>query len=218
MTTKSIITLQDTLHCEVQGGSLGPRVHLEGFLLPESRKGTRAMLRIILALIVSSFLFWGTAHGQPKQGTGLEANEYQHVWLYVGVDDAADIGLTEELVQAKAESLLRSAGMTLQVTADPHCEETLGCCVETYRHAFFVEVQFWRNVLYSARGENYWKYVQVYSTASFGTHTKDPEFVIDSLGRRIEKFLNDYSKANASLKPSPLPPLEGGSQDGQTEQ
>jgi hypothetical protein len=31
MTTKPKITLQDTLHCEVQGGSLGPGVNLEGF-------------------------------------------------------------------------------------------------------------------------------------------------------------------------------------------
>ena len=31
MKTETKHTLQDTLHCEVQGGSLGPRVNLEGF-------------------------------------------------------------------------------------------------------------------------------------------------------------------------------------------
>ena len=53
MTTLTENTLQDTLHCEVQGGSLGPRVNLEGFLFghrPERGKAMRDFWEGIRAL------------------------------------------------------------------------------------------------------------------------------------------------------------------------
>jgi hypothetical protein len=160
------------------------------------------MRKTILALIVSSFILVGTAQGQIRQGTGLEANRYG-LPLYVAIkvdDSAAAMGLTQERLQTRTELLLRSIGMLVEVVpwASSH-EETLAINAHVVGKAFFITLEFWRNVFYSVGGKQYLILTPAYSRSIFGTHGKDEQFVIDGLVVEIEKFLDEYTQVNGSL-------------------
>jgi hypothetical protein len=159
------------------------------------------MRKTILALIVSSFLLVGTAQGQIRQGTGLESNRYgMPLYVTIRVDDSAmAMGITQERLERETELLLRSIGMLVRIVpwTSSH-EETLAINVHVVRKAFFITLEFWRNVFYSVRGKQYLILTPAYSRSIFGTHGKDEQFVIDGLVVEIEKFLDEYSKVNAS--------------------
>lgn len=132
--------------------------------------------------------------------TGLECDNPQNLKVVVeGVKTEGErLGVSNELIQAKAENFLRKNGIKpSSETRPPHMLYISVAVLEN--GAFSISVEFTRGVLFPAKGKIYsypvgktWKYVY--------TGSASPEDCLSHLSnlleRLLERFVADYAKAN----------------------
>ena len=116
------------------------------------------------------------------------------MWLAVsidGADDAADIGLTKEAVQAAAESRLRAARLYL-----PKFEPVpyLHARIMVHGPAFHVRLVFNKLLLEPLLGER--TYAATWWNGSLGTHGRDHGYILSSLSQQLDVFIADYLRVN----------------------
>ena len=107
-------------------------------------------------------------------------------------DDTPAIGLTENALQAAAESRLRVARL---YTEDKQKADTaiLFVNVNVFRRAFSVDVQYLKLVT-DAFGATFPAVTR--SIESTGMHGGDAGYIVQTLSQDLDKFLADYLRVN----------------------
>jgi hypothetical protein len=159
------------------------------------------MKTAILILLVVLFSFQVAGAQSQKQEfsvseSGLEAPGYKTVQILIIGNGLDKIGLTEERIRTKCELRLRQANLNPIPKAKLPLHY-LGISVTVADGAFAIQVEFTRPVTFMVNGKEYWTLGTTWERNSAGTHGRDPEYVIQTLDRHLDDFLNDYLKANA---------------------
>lgn len=130
---------------------------------------------------------------------GLENADHKKVGLHISFaiegKDASLFGLTEESIRRKCELRIRQAGL------EPTKKETylnVGVKVKSLGPSwglFAVSLRFYRYVVFGANERTYYRFASTWEDGSVGEGGAD--FIISSLDRFLDGFLNEYLKANA---------------------
>ena len=119
-------------------------------------------------------------------------------------DDAADINLTRETLQAAAESRLRAGRLYREffgpIRTEKQYEEStnlavLSVQVNVVGAAFNINVQYQKRVT-DAFGET--TSTTTWQTSVTGTHGGNAGFIVSGLSERLDKFLAAYLRVNKS--------------------
>ena len=104
--------------------------------------------------------------------------------------DAADIGLTEEEITVAVRSRLRAA----QLYEDYSFHAVLYVNVEVVGHSFSIDFSLvkWARDEFDNEGS-----ARTWAVGSTGTHGKDPSFILSSVSRHTDSFIDEYLRVNA---------------------
>ncbi len=136
------------------------------------------------------------AGAQTWSDSGLETANYKYVAVTVEElpADAGSIGLTEDRIQTRVELRLRLAGLT---PGNRKKQEThLYVNVNVGRNVFSILVQYERKVNFTAGNRQYSSLARTWQSGSAGTHGRDAAYITNALDEVLDKFLNEYLKAN----------------------
>ena len=106
--------------------------------------------------------------------------------------DAADIGLTEEAITIAVRSRLRAARLY-----DVNASRTLLYVnVLVTNHAYGVDLTYhkWFDDMISGGSG----FAMTWSTGSIGTHAENAGFILSSLSRHTDRFVDEYLRVNAA--------------------
>lgn len=107
-----------------------------------------------------------------------------------GLDsDATAIGLTEGAARAAVESRLRSARLY-----DSETNTILYVNIAVLRQAFSISLRYYRPV--RALESGLVGLGITWNTGGIGTHAGDPDYILSSLRRYMDRFLSDYLRVN----------------------
>ncbi len=116
--------------------------------------------------------------------------------LAVISEDAKEIGLTQEAVDAAVRSRLRGARIYDQTTFFP----LLVVSINVAGQAFVISVELaqkvYREVALGNDVRNISGPAVTWSTVVLGTHGHDPGFILQSLNGQIDKFIDEYLRVN----------------------
>lgn len=163
-------------------------------------KKTILVLSLFLSSITFSFQLTNaqentdlSLHAKESQN-GLEIYNYKKVNIRImGLDeDAKRIGLTRERIQSKCELRLRQAGLDPAIRISPY----LRISVNVVGSCFNLSIQFWRNIYFIADDNWYQILGATWSYEINGEHGGIPESIIGAIDKCLDKFLNEYLKAN----------------------
>jgi hypothetical protein len=163
------------------------------------------LIPAFLALFASLPIIEGHAQearttSTATDGTGLEIDNYQTVKVLVGglSKDAEQIGLTEDRLQTRVEIRLRQAKLKPVKEGEPgdRSDAYLYVNVSVGDNAFAIDVAFSRGVFYAVGTGTKTCLARTWSTSTAGTHGNASEFIVQSLDALLDKFLNEYLKAN----------------------
>ena len=105
-----------------------------------------------------------------------------------------NLGLTEGRIQTHVEMRLRSAGLI------PRDKSTRDGYFYVNIHvvgpAYHITLKYRRRVYFSINSQSYVKVATTWSLGSTGTHGEDGGYIIQKLDGYLDKFINDYLKAN----------------------
>ena len=118
-----------------------------------------------------------------------------------GLDnDGAKIGLTEEAIETAVRSRLRSA----RIYGDAPLAPWLYVNVAVLHNAFNVTVQLNRSMEINLP---FWRlpegveplvgYAVTWQAGTIGTHTDDPSYILSSVERIADRFIDEYLRVNA---------------------
>ncbi len=113
-------------------------------------------------------------------------------------DDAADIELTEERIQTLAESRLRAARL-YDDSALHRLYVRVGVLVSEKNRdggTFTVSVQYAKVLYDSVSGEV--GLADTWHTGSYGTHSGDAGYIMQSLSEHLDRFVLEYLRTNES--------------------
>lgn len=116
-----------------------------------------------------------------------------------GADEAADIGLTDDVIQAAAESRLRAARLYVPdfKSVIPHSPVPyLHAHIHVVGPAIDVHLGFRKNLLDQISGEE--NYAQTWEKGSLGTHGGDSSLIMSTLSIALDRFIADYLRVNES--------------------
>lgn len=162
----------------------------------------------LLGILALFFSLPVAVHAQESAfGTGLEIDNYQSVGVFVAPlpKDAEQIGLTEDRLQTRVELRLRQAKLK-PVKIEKHRPAYLYVDVNMVGNAFAIRVVFIRPVSYPIDPTAIFAnavgtaarscMASTWVTLGVGTYRGDSEFIVQSLDEHLDKFLNEYLKAN----------------------
>ncbi len=151
------------------------------------------MKRVILLLLLIS----APAGAQIASESGLETANYKYIAVVVEdlSADAGSIGLTKDRIQTRVELRLRSAGLTPGNDSSKN-DAFLYVFVSVEGAAVNISVQYQRWVDFTTGDRRYRRLAATWQSASTGTHSRRAAFIINGLDRALDKFLNEYLKAN----------------------
>ena len=111
-------------------------------------------------------------------------------------DAAAEIGLTKNRLQTRLELRLRQAGL-VPAGFGGSPSGYLYLRVTVTSGAFCIDLNFNRTVSFSDAGLEHIVFgAAVWSTGSTGTHGSNPEYIVGTLDKTLDEFLNEYLKVN----------------------
>ena len=105
--------------------------------------------------------------------------------------DAADIGLTKEEITVAVRSRLRAA----QLYKESHTLfRFLYVKVNVAKLAFTIDFSLvkWAKDMFENEG-----YTTTWTVDSFGTHGKNPSFILSLVSRHTDSFIDEYLRVNA---------------------
>ena len=155
------------------------------------------MNRPLTVTIVLLLLISAPAGAQLASESGLETANYKYVAVLVEElsADAGSIGLTKDRIRTRVELRLRSAGLTPGKDFSKN-ETYLYVNVNVTRGAFNNRVEYKRQVDFTTGNRRYLGFSATWHTGRAGTHGRDAAYIMNSLDRALDKFLNEYLKAN----------------------
>ena len=150
------------------------------------------MKRAILLLLLIS----APAGAQPESKSGLETANYKFVDVVIEnlSADARSIGLTRDHIQTRVELRLRSAGLTPR--NELRKKTILYVRITVVRDAYSVAVEYNRRVDFTTGNRRYRVTTTTWDTGSVGTEGRNAAHIMNSLDGHLDKFLNEYLKAN----------------------
>ena len=104
-------------------------------------------------------------------------------------EDAKKIGLTEESIQAAAESRLRSARLY-----STEADQYLYINVNVVDVAFSARLEFNKVVSDPLSGERL--YATTWNSSSTGAHAGDSGYILSSVSRHLDRFLVEFLRVN----------------------
>ena len=107
------------------------------------------------------------------------------------------IGLSEDLIQAKVELYLRRNNIISNANLE-NKDGYLYVNITISGNAFSYTVEFKRKVNYVVNGRTYKIIATVWSTSGTGTHGRSTSFIFQHLFDSLDMFVNEYLKANPS--------------------
>lgn len=158
------------------------------------------ILSLFLSLITATFRFSDaqestdlSLHAKQSQ-YGLEIYHYKKVNIRImGLDENAKrIGLTREQIQTECELRLRQAGLDSAIRISPYLRVSVG----VVDRSFHLSMQLKRNIYFMANDNWYQTLGTTWSYEMNGEHGGTPESIIGAVGECLEKFLDEYLKAN----------------------
>ena len=108
---------------------------------------------------------------------------------------AADIDLTEERIQTLVESRLRAARL-YDAAGRHHLYVRVGVFVSENRRggAFTTEVSFYKTLRDLASNEL--GQARTWNTGSYGTHSGDAGYILQSVSEHLDQFMLEYLRVN----------------------
>ena len=157
------------------------------------RKDLEQMKRAILLLALIS----APVGAQTLSDNGLETANYKSVAVLVEElsADARRIGLTKDRIQTRVELRLRSAGLTPGKDSSKN-ETYLYVRVKLGGSAYSAAVEYKRQVVFITGNRRYRYLATTWESASIGTHARSRVYIMNALDQQLDKFLNEYLKAN----------------------
>jgi hypothetical protein len=129
---------------------------------------------------------------------GLEASSWEKLNLTVRLTGTDKIGLEEERVKTRCESLLKQAGVEPVYSSSQF--ESLLVSIHIVGEAFAVRLQFLRGVVFPVmpKGQEttYFMLAPTWEVLGAGTHNGDPDHILQGLDQQLTFFLQEYKKAN----------------------
>ena len=110
--------------------------------------------------------------------------------------DASSIGLTEDRIQTRVELRLRSAGLTPVSVSTAQLKPFLYVYVKVVSGTFNISVEYKRLVSFIKGDQQYEGIGTMWVTGGTGTHGDKTAYIMNSLDSVLDKFLNEYLKAN----------------------
>jgi hypothetical protein len=161
----------------------------QGFLITVSAASART---ILLLLLISA-----PASAQLSPESGLETVNYKYVSVVIeGLPaDAGSIGLTKDRVQTRVELRLRSAGLTLGHNSAKN-KVYLYVNVNVSGGTFATSIEYKRLVDFTTGNRLYRLMATTWEFNIVGTHGRDAAYIMNGLDQYLDKFLNEYLKAN----------------------
>lgn len=131
-------------------------------------------------------------------GSGLEVADYDNLTALVEPlgPDARAIGLTDSAVQNRLELRLRAAGIKPETVPKVPDFVALEVNVNVVGGAVNIQVSLIRAVTYSAGGRTFGKLATTWQSSIAGTHGRKSAGILDVLDELLDKFLNEYLRAN----------------------
>ena len=109
-------------------------------------------------------------------------------------NDAAEIGLTDDAALNAVSIRLQSAGLFAYTIASDH-HSVLLVEIDVFRLAFVATVSYMKHVKDLTSGET--GFAVTWSYGSFGQHGGDPGYVLSSVSRHVDTFVEGYLRVNA---------------------
>jgi hypothetical protein len=163
-----------------------------------SRGGEMKRYAIVAALLLLAVATCPRQAQAGDLGSGLEVTEYRNLTALVEPldPDARNIGLTESVVRNRMELRLRAAGITPNALPNFADLGVFTVNITVVGAAFNVEVSFTRPVTYSVGQRALKKISPTWDAAITGTHGNKAASILDALDKLLDKFLNEYLRAN----------------------
>lgn len=111
-------------------------------------------------------------------------------------EDAKKIGLTKERLRTVTELRLRKEGMIITGPSDDPDIPVVSVNVNVVNTAFNVELCIKELIEIQRKSSPVLCIVVTWGVGRTGTHGNDSEFVVFSLSKCLDRFLNNYYKAN----------------------
>ena len=136
-----------------------------------------------------------TVHGAAAQTAGERFqlfNDCRPMYLLVESLDSneLELGLTEQRLQAAAESRLRGARLYSSTRGAPY----LYVNINTFSVAFSVRLEY-NKLLFDAASVSSYP-ATTWNVGSTGTHGRSAEYIVSSLSGLLDQFLTEYLRVN----------------------
>jgi len=115
--------------------------------------------------------------------------EAMDLLVYLNDDAKAEVGLTIEDVEANVLSRLRPARLY-----DPSQGAFLHVSIETVGNSYTISVDYNKMVVDSSALQM--SFAPTWQSGNFGGHGYDAGFILSTLSRMIDKFINEYLRVN----------------------
>ena len=171
--------------------------------IDETLQRLKGLTKNLQSAVVFAYLDGWVDPSRPSDKEALWVNEYRDLFCVIeGLSrDAKEIGLSKDLIRSKLDRELRAAGIrsweTLPEAPMTAQDRLLYVNLNVVGDGWSLSVEFKR--------ESYWKlpenqvgsdWVTVWNRGAAGTHSDRTSFVLDAVEVALERFLNEYLKAN----------------------
>jgi hypothetical protein len=152
-----------------------------------------------MMLLAPRAFVWG-AFDEATWGNGLEADSTTSLKVLIEEmsEEAKNIGLTRERIEARVNQSLRKAGIT---PVSAQADDYLYVNVNTLDSSFSISISFERRIFYRSGGK--W-FTTIGSTwhrsgtgiAQVARAARGADYILDRIAEYVEVFCNEFLKAN----------------------
>lgn len=133
----------------------------------------------------------------PQKGIGIRTRRPKKIEYFIESldDEAKEIGLIENRIATKIELKIRS--IIIELVAESSDQDGwLYVNINVVHISFSIKVEYCRILYYLIGDQHYITTGTTWNNSTTGTHGNNSEYIIQSLGEEIDKFLNEFLKVN----------------------
>ena len=167
--------------------------------LQTSNVGVWLGLLVIIGYAVSASAQTANPIADAREREELWVTNYRNLAVVISLEDGvSEVGLTEDMVRTKVELRLRQAN--IRPSARPvgiNDPQTLLVSVSVVGQGFHIEIEFMRPVHWFLPDGTRADHMEtVWIRGRTGTHASKPDFILSTIDKGLDQFLNAYLKAN----------------------